>query len=29
VRALVHSARMVFDTRGVTVGIDADNVIRL
>jgi nucleotide sugar dehydrogenase len=29
VHALVNTAAMVFDTRGVTVGIDAPNVVRL
>jgi UDP-N-acetyl-D-mannosaminuronate dehydrogenase len=29
VHALITSARMVFDTRGMTVGIEADNVVRL
>ena len=29
VQALVNTAAMVFDTRGVTVGIDAPNVVRL
>jgi nucleotide sugar dehydrogenase len=29
VHALVNAASMVFDTRGVTVGIDAPNVVRL
>ena len=29
VHALVNGAAMVFDTRGVTVGIDAPNVVRL
>jgi UDP-N-acetyl-D-glucosamine dehydrogenase len=29
VHALIKSARMVFDARGVTVGLDADNVVRL
>jgi len=29
VHALVNSAAMVFDTRGVTVGIDSHHVVRL
>jgi UDP-N-acetyl-D-glucosamine dehydrogenase len=29
VTALVNSARMVFDARGVTRGLDAPNVVRL
>ena len=29
VHALVNTAAMVFDTRGVTVGIDSPNVVRL
>ena len=29
VHALVNTAALVFDARGVTVGIDAPNVVRL
>jgi UDP-N-acetyl-D-mannosaminuronate dehydrogenase len=29
IHALVNSAAMVFDARGVTVGVDAPNVVRL
>ena len=29
VRALINTAAVVFDTRGVTAGIDAPNVVRL
>ena len=29
VRALVNTAAMVFDARGVTAGLDAANVVRL
>ena len=29
VHALVNAARMVFDARGATQGIDAPNVVRL
>jgi len=29
VHALVNSAALVFDARGITVGIDAPNIVRL
>ena len=29
IHALVNTAAMVFDTRGVTVGMDSPNVVRL